>query len=339
MSYRFAIVGCGSIASRHADQIRSAGLLIAVCDLDPLKADDFARKYGALPFYSIESMLNAADFDVVVVCTPNGLHAEHAIKALGKGCHVLCEKPLSLSVADGGKMINAAERAGRKLFVVKQNRFNKPVLAVRRLLDEGRLGTVTGFQVNCFWNRPAAYYQNSSWRGTRLLDGGTLFTQFSHFIDLLQWFLGDILSVSGWRANFLHKNSIEFEDTGSAAIVMKTGAIGSLHYTINAHLSNMEGSLSLFGEKGTVKIGGQYLNRIDYFSVENETAPPDDPAGANDYGYYKGSMSHHDIVYRELIKALNDPGHLLLQAPEALKSVAMIEQIYAASPFIQTTSE
>lgn len=169
------------------------------------------------------------------------------------------------------------------------------------------------------------------------MDGGILYTQFSHFIDLLYWFLGDIEQVSGQRSNYLHTDCIEFEDTGVAEIRMQNGAMGTLHYTINAVGGNMEGSLTLFGQKGTVKIGGQYLNRVDFFSVSGE-APPllYDVNEPNDYGYYTGSMSNHKIVYEELIKALADPGYVVMEAAEALMSVSMIERIYACSPFLQS---
>ncbi len=156
-------------------------------------------------------------------------------------------------------MIEASCNAGKRLFVVKQNRYNPPVIAVKKLIEEGALGKIYSFQLNCFWNRTDKYY-HQSWRGTQVYDGGILFTQFSHFIDLLYWFLGEVDQVSGMRANFHHSESMEFEDTGIANLIMKNGAIGTLNYTVNANQSNMEGSFTLFGEKGTVKIGGQYLN-------------------------------------------------------------------------------
>ena len=338
MSHRFAIIGCGNIASRHAEQIKATGQLVAVCDIDETKARRFAIQYDATAYCTIAGLLEKEHPDIVVVCTPNGTHARLCIQSLQAGCHVLCEKPLSISAKDGVEMIKTARKAGKRLFVVKQNRYNPPVVLLKKLLDEGRLGEIQSFQVNCFWNRPDEYYQNS-WRGTKHLDGGILYTQFSHFIDLLYWFLGEIKAVSGWRCNYQHINSIEFEDTGVANLVMQNSSIGTISYTINAHASNMEGSFTIFGRKGTVKIGGQYLNRIDYFSVENESPPSEEnSSAANNYGYYLGSMSNHHIVYKELTKTLNDSGHKFLEASEALKSVEMIEQIYAGSPFIPISS-
>jgi predicted dehydrogenase len=334
MSYRFALLGCGNIASRHALQAKAVGVLAAVCDIVPGRAASFAERYGARPYSSLDNMLKEEAIDIVTVATPNGLHAQHAVRALEAGCHVLCEKPLAITSADGLRMLQAAKAAGKRLFVVKQNRYNAPVAAVKNLIDAGKLGKVNGFVLNCFWNRPAAYY-NESWRGTLALDGGTLFTQFSHFIDLLWWFLGDMDTTTGWRSNCMHRGLIEFEDIGVACIVMKNGAVGTVNYTINAHLKNMEGSFTLFGDRGTVKIGGRYLNTIEHFSVENEPLPQLQTSGpANTYGFYEGSMSNHETVYRHLIKALDSPAHAFVEASEGLKSVEMIERIYAASPFV-----
>lgn len=334
MSYQFVIVGCGAIAGRHADAINALGTLLAVCEPNPGRLKAFCSRYPVKGYASLEELLVNESPDVISLCTPNGLHAEQAIRCLEMGYHVLCEKPMALSARDGDKMVEAAARTGKRLFVVKQNRYNAPVVWVKKLLDAGKLGKVRGFQLNCFWNRNTEYYAASSWRGTKAMDGGILYTQFSHFIDLLYWFLGDIERVSGQRANFLHTGSIEFEDTGVAEIRMKNGALGTLHYTINAVGGNMEGSLTLFGEKGTVKIGGQYLNRIDFFSVLGEETPRfGQMSGANDYGYYTGSMSNHRLVYEDLIKALDHPGYAAMEAREALMSVSMIEKIYQCSPF------
>lgn len=334
MSYRFALLGCGNIGSRHAEQVKAVGVLSAVCDIVPERAVSFADRYGAKPYSSLDDLLKKEKIDIVTVATPNGLHPAHSIRALEAGCHVLCEKPMAITSTDGLQMLQAAKAAGKRLFVVKQNRYNAPVAAVKNLMDAGKLGKISGFVLNCFWNRPAAYY-NESWRGTLAMDGGTLFTQFSHFIDLLWWFLGEMDAAVGWRGNFMHKGWIEFEDTGVAGLVMKSGAIGTLNYTINAHLKNMEGSFTLFGDRGTVKIGGQYLNRIEHFSVENEPLPQLEMSGpANSYGFYEGSMSNHEMVYQRLVKALDSSAHTLVEASEGLKSVEMIERIYAASPFV-----
>jgi len=329
---RFALVGCGRIAQRHAEHIARNGKLIAVCDSIKEKADTLAFAYNAAAYYDIDELLQKEnDLDVIVVCTPNGLHATHSIKILQAGKHVLCEKPMAIAVTDCHNMILASEKAGKGLFVVKQNRFNPPVLAVKKLLDEGRLGQLYSIQLNCFWNRGPGYYQNS-WKGTMALDGGTLFTQFSHFIDLLYWMIGDVKNIQALLTNYAHKGIIEFEDTGVVILEFENGVSGALNYTVNSYHKNMEGSLTLFGEKGTVKIGGEYLNRIDYQDIENyrmENLPTGN--GANQYGTYQGSMSNHDKVYENLVKYLQHGEPVYMNAMEGLKTVEIIEKIYAAS--------
>lgn len=327
MSLNFAIIGCGRIAGRHAEQMIQHGKLVAVCDIIAKKADTLAALYNAKSYNSIGSLLEAEpDLDLVAICTPNGLHALHSIKALEAGHHVLCEKPLCIAVEDGKMMIAAAAKAGKKLFVVKQNRYNPPVVFLKELIISGKLGKIYSFQVNCFWNRPEAYY--TEWKGTKALDGGTLFTQFSHFIDLLYWLLGDVAAVKTITGNFAHP-AIEFEDSGIVGFEMQSGAIGSLNYTVNSFEKNMEGSFTVFAENGTVKIGGQYLNELEYCQVAGVNKP-DLPVGnpANGYGFYQGSMSNHDKVYENLIKALADEQHAFASAEDGLKTVEIIEKIY-----------
>jgi len=327
---RFAIVGCGRIAQRHAEHIQRLGKLVAVCDIVPGKAKDLADKYGAAAFENIEDLLRQCrDIDVVSVCSPNGLHAEHSIKSLQAGFHVLCEKPMALSVQDCGEMINAAERANKRLFIVKQNRFNPPVAAVKKLIDERLFGRIYSVQLSCFWNRNEAYYKNS-WKGTKNMDGGTLFTQFSHFIDLLYWMIGDVKEVAGFTGNMGHEGIIEFEDSGVIGLKFYNGAIGTINYTVNSHKKNMEGSLTIFGEKGTVKIGGQYLNELEYQEIEGyriENLPPGNPP--NQYGQYQGSMSNHDKVYQNLIEVLGGNGIIATNGFEGLKTVEIIDKIYS----------
>jgi predicted dehydrogenase len=327
MNLRFAIIGCGRIAVRHAEQMRRHGKIIAVCDIIAQKADDMAALYQAKSYHSIEDLLkHEPDVDVVAICTPNGLHAIHSIKALESEHHVLCEKPLCISVDDGHKMIAMAEKFGKKLFVVKQNRYNPPVVFLKDLIVQGKLGKIYSFQINCFWNRPDAYY--TDWKGSKTMDGGTLFTQFSHFIDLLYWLLGEVADVKTMRKNFAHP-AIEFEDTGIVAFKMENGAIGSLNYTVNSFNRNMEGSFTVFAEKGTVKIGGQYLNELEYCEVTGKSRPHL-PVGnpANGYGYYQGSMSNHDKVYENLMIALQDDNHEMASAADGLKTVEIIRKIY-----------
>ncbi|MBS1778690.1 MAG: Gfo/Idh/MocA family oxidoreductase [Bacteroidetes bacterium] len=333
---RFAIVGCGRIAQRHAEHINKQGTLVAVCDIVKEKADALAEKYNARAFYNIADLLkNAKDVDVVSICSPNGLHATHSIQSLKAGFHVLCEKPMATSVYDCGEMIKMAEQVNKRLFAIKQNRFNPPVAAVKQAIDEGRFGKIYSVQLSCFWNRNKDYYENS-WKGTKDLDGGTLYTQFSHFIDLLYWMIGDVKSVEAFTGNYAHQDTIEFEDTGVAILSFYNGAIGTVNYTVNSYEKNMEGSLTIFAEKGTVKIGGQYLNELEYQNIENykiDNLPEGNKA--NNYGNYQGSMSNHDKVYENLIDVLTNNASISTSAFEGLKTVEIIDKIYSAAKNIK----
>ncbi len=326
----FVLIGCGRIGQRHAEHINNNGNLVAVCDIDPEKAKLFGEKHRAKVYFAIDDLLqNEKEIDVVSVCTPNGLHAEHTIKALRAGYHVLCEKPMCINVPDCGQMIQEAERANRRLFIVKQNRFNPPVAAVKKLIDENKLGKIFSVQLNCFWNRNPEYFSFSDWKGTKALDGGTLYTQFSHFIDLLYYLVGDVKKTFAFAGNFNHKNQVEFEDAGVVALKFYNGALGTVNFTINSFAKNMEGSLTIFAEKGTVKIGGQYLNELEYqsfdgFKIEGlaEGNPP------NNYGQYVGSMSNHDKVYENVVDVLTKGGVIATNGFEGLKTVEIIDKIY-----------
>ena len=272
------------------------------------------------------------EMDVVAVCTPNGLHAQHSIIALKAGFHVLCEKPMAISLYDCGEMIKAAESANRRLFVVKQNRFNPAVAELKKVIDAGRLGKIMSIQLNCFWNRNFNYYQNSDWKGSKNLDGGTLYTQFSHFIDLMYWMIGDVDTAHAMIGNFAHQDVIEFEDTGVVTLRFHSGALGTINYTVNSFAKNMEGSLTVFGEKGTVKVGGQYLNKLEYQSIEGyEIGEVSEGNPANEYGDYQGSMSNHDKVYENLIDVLQNGAEISANGFEGLKTVEIIEKIYKSA--------
>jgi len=327
--YQFGIVGCGNIGTRHAAHIHIQGNLLCVCDVVKEKAELLAAQYGARAYTSLSEMLaTEKELQLLSVCTPNGLHAAHSIEAMMQGLHVVCEKPMAIHSGDCKAMIDASLKTQKHLFIVKQNRFNPPVVAVKELLDAGKLGKIFSIQVNCFWNRPVSYYDNS-WKGTLSLDGGTLFTQFSHFVDLMYWMFGEVEKLQGFSANLNHGDHIEFEDTGVLSLKFKNGILGSFHYTVNSYEKNMEGSLSIFAEQGTIKIGGQYLNEISYqcnngfYIDELEAGKP-----ANNYGPYQGSMSNHDKVYENVISVLQGHEKIATNAYEGLKTVEMIEQFY-----------
>lgn len=333
--YKFAIIGCGRIAYRHAEHIAKHGKLVAVCDIINARAEALAKQYNATAYNNIDQLLKDSEVDIVIVCSPNGLHAEHSIKSLQAGKHVLCEKPMCITSVAAWQMIETAHFFRRKLFVVKQNRYNEPVQLVKKALDNNTLGTISSFQLNCFWNRPQEYY-TGDWKGSKDLDGGILYTQFSHFIDLLYWFLGDVNKVIGFKRNFFKRQNMEIEDSGVAILELESGAIGTINYTINSFKKNIEGSLSLFGNKGSAKIGGEYLNKLEWFyTSDNQTPEILNTGSANDYGFYQGSMSNHHFVYEDLISSLNGNG-TLLEAKDAVKTIEFIEKIYQASEDFKT---
>jgi predicted dehydrogenase len=327
------LVGAGHIGERHARQMARCGLLTAVADIVPEKAQRLAQQWNARAYPSLETLLAAEKPQLVAICTPNYLHAPQSIQALEGGAHVLCEKPMCLTTREATAMIAASRRTTRHLWVVKQNRFNPPVRLLHDLLKDRRLGNIHSFQVNAIWHRPPAYYQQSDWHGRREKDGGILFTQFSHFVDLLVWLLGDIADVHSFHRNYGLRGIIDQEDTGVAILRLSNGSIGTLQYTVGAWNANMEGSFLLLGEKGTVRIGGQYLNELDYFRVAGMDTPALPLARpANEYGFYQGSMSNHDKVYDQLVRALNGEPADLPSAAEAARTVAFIERILSANP-------
>ncbi len=328
----FAIIGCGRIAGRHAEIIRNIANLSAVCDIKPNRAIEFSEKYKAPYFTSIETLLNeASDIDVVSICTPNSFHSVHTILSLKAGKNVLCEKPMAISTAECKKMMIESDISGKDLFIVKQNRFNPPVAALKQIIDEGKLGKILNVELNCFWNRNDEYYKQSDWKGKKAIDGGTLFTQFSHFIDMLYWLIGDFKTLDAIGKNYIHKGIVEFEDTGVVIGEFSGGALCTINYTVNSYKQNMEGSITVFGENGTVKIGGQYLNVLEYQSIEGyEIKGLPESRPANDYGFYQGSMSNHEKVYENVLDVLTKGGTIAANAYEGMKTVEIIERIYTS---------
>jgi len=327
---KYGIIGCGRIAKRHAEIIEKTGILSAVCDIKTERAEQFARNYKCKPYANIEDLLNnESEIEVLSICTPNGLHAEHSIQALRAENHVLCEKPMAINVEDCEKMIIESDKAQKNLFIVKQNRFNPPVEALKKLIENGTLGKIINVEVNCFWNRNEQYYKESDWKGKKSLDGGTLYTQFSHFIDLIYWLAGDVTKVKAFGRNIIHGGLIEFEDTGVIIMEFANGALGTINYTVNSFRKNMEGSIAVFGDKGTVKIGGQYLNVLEYQCIDGfEIKGLPESRPANDYGFYQGSMSNHEKVYENIVDVIRHGGKIAANAYEGMKTVEIIEKVY-----------
>ncbi len=329
---RFAIVGFGNIGRRHAEHIlhNEHTALVAVCDNNPHALTRVP--IGVPSYHDLGDLLLTQRFDVLCVCTPNYLHEAHTIAGLEAGVHTVVEKPMALSVAECNRMIAAAEAAGKTIFAVKQNRYNPPVQEVKRLLSTDSLGRIFLIQVNCFWNRSDAYYAESDWRGKQLKDGGCLFTQFSHFVDILYYLNGPIAEASGRVHNYAHTHNTEVEDTGSFTLKAVNGAIINFNFTTCAFNRNMEGSITLFAEHGTVKIGGQYLNTIEYQQMGAMSLPEINiSAKSNDYGLYQGSMSNHDKMIQNVVDVLNNNQPVMTTAEEGRDVVQIIEQMYAGA--------
>lgn len=327
---KFGLVGCGSIGKRHAEIINELGILVAVCDTEIVKLTEFTTKYNCKGYESYEVMLqNAGDIQVMVICTPNYLHATQSIKALSNGLHVLCEKPMALTTEDCISMQNCAKVNNRLLKVVKQNRYNGPVKQLKRIIDERNLGELVSFNMNLVWARNDVYYANT-WRGKIKEDGGILFTQFSHFIDILIWLFGEIETFEAMGANQLHKHNTEYEDTIIIIAKTKAGVLGSIHASTNAYNINAEGSLMVIGSTGTIKIGGNYLNKLEYENTFRKELFIEERVhySANIYGAYEGSKSSHPEVYHSFIQQIQRHVYSDAELNDSAATVSFIENTY-----------
>lgn len=325
---RFGLVGCGRIGRRHAEIISQTHHLVAVCDADPKRADDFAAAFNALAYHSFTSFIAAKPTcDVVVVATPNSLHAIQTILLLEAGYHVICEKPMALTAASALEMMNAARRCNRKLWVVKQNRFNPPVQLLQRMLASTQV-QVRQVSLQCFWNRGEDYYSNS-WKGSLRFDGGTLYTQFSHFIDVAIWLCGPLQSGHIIIASGNLSPNLEFEDSGVVSAKFASGALFSMAYSVQAFEKNMEGSLTLLTRGGSYKIGGEYLNTLAYQVPQVASAEAKAPdSGPNLYGLYTGSMSNHPEFYQQIARSLYKHAPEVDDLHSGFKTVEFIEDLY-----------
>lgn len=337
---KFAVVGCGHIGKRHIEMIlrESDAELVAICDILPADRLNFNSIVENYPYFSetplfssIEEMLNSGiDIDVVNICTPNGLHAPMAILALNNDCHVVIEKPMALNTDDAKNIIFTAEKNEKQVFCVMQNRYSPPSVWIKEMIQSERLGKLFMVQVNCFWNRDERYYKKESWHGSKDLDGGTLFTQFSHFIDLMYWLFGDIFDIHARFEDFNHHTLTDFEDSGLVSFEFSKGGLGIFNYSTSVYDRNFESSVTIIAENGTIKIGGQYMNEVEYCHVkdyEMPVLPPTNPG--NDYGAYKGSAQNHHYVIDNVVKVLkNTDEKVTTNAYEGLKVVDIIERIY-----------
>ena len=328
---KFAVVGAGHIGKRHAEMIRrdEESELVAMVDIRSMEECD--ATHFEVPFFSSidELLASGIEFDVANICTPNGLHAAQSLAALEAKKHVVCEKPMGLSKDNCEKVIFKSLQMSKHVFCVMQNRYSPPSEWIKSVIDEKKLGDIFMVQLNCYWNRDDRYYKKGGWKGTADLDGGTLFTQFSHFIDIMYWLFGDIDNISGKFADFTHKDSTAFEDSGFVNFDFINGGMGCINYSTAVADQNLESSLTIVGSKGSVKIGGQYMNEVEVCNVQDYEMPVlKESNPANDYGPYKGSAANHNYVIKNVIDTLKGRTTATTNALEGLKVVEIIERIY-----------
>lgn len=328
---KFAIVGCGHIGKRHAEMVSRNPEAELVALVDTAASEKLAIDHFNVPYFeNMDAMLAAnLDIDVVNICTPNGLHAEQSIKALEHGFHVVCEKPMGLSKVECEQVIFKALQMSKQVFCVMQNRYSPPSIWIKDLVSNGTLGDIFMVQLNCFWNRDERYYKSDGWKGKQNLDGGTLFTQFSHFIDIMYWLFGDIKNIQGKFNDFNHQNLTDFEDSGIVNFDFINGGMGCLNYSTAVANQNLESSITIIGSKGSVKIGGQYMNEVEVCNVKDYEMPTLEASNPpNDYGPYKGSAANHHYVIENVVDTLKGRTTLTTNALEGLKVVEIIERIY-----------
>ncbi len=326
---RIGLIGCGRISKNHFEAIAAQpdACCAACCDIIAERAQKAAETYHVAKWTAdYQEMLSDPDIDLISICTPSGLHPAHGILAANAGKHVLTEKPMGCRLHEADEMITACDKAGVKLFVVLQNRLNPSIQLVRRAFEEGRFGKIYMITSNVFWNRPQDYYDMAPWRGTWALDGGAFMNQASHYVDMVQWFGGPFTEVKAFTATLAR--NIEAEDTGSAIIRFQNGSIGSINVTTLTYPKNLEGSVTILGEKGTVRVGGTSMNRIEHWEftdqqpydreLEHFNTNPDSV-----YGY------GHSGYYRNVIDCIANKTSALSDGNEGRKSLYLLEQIHS----------
>lgn len=328
---RLALVGCGRIAqnhfgavAKHADRIE----LVAVCDVDKEALSAAVMTTGARGYASLTEMLSGSDADVVALCTPSGLHADQAVEVALAGRHVMTEKPMATRWADGKRMVVACDVARVRLLVVKQNRRNATLQLLKRAVDRKRFGKIYMVAVNVFWTRPQTYYDSSKWRGTWEFDGGALMNQASHYIDLLDWLIGPVESVQAYTATLAR--DIEVEDTGAMTIRWRSGALGTLSVTMLTYPKNLEGSITILGEKGSARIGGVAVNEVLHWEF-SKREPEDDDVQAVTYSTTSVYGFGHPLYYDNAIRVFRGEAEPETDGREGLKSLELLIAAYLSA--------
>lgn len=327
----FGLVGCGRISKNHIEALAKFpedARLVAVCDINVEKAKKTGEQYAADYYTNLDDMLGRGDLDAISICTPSGLHPAQGIAAAKKKLHVITEKPMATSLKKADELISACDENGVQLFVVKQNRLNSTLQLVKRAIDKGRFGRIYMVIVNVLWARPQSYYDDAKWRGTWEFDGGAFMNQASHYVDMIEWLIGPVESVSAFTGTLARK--IETEDSGVAAIKFRNGAFGSINVTMLTYPKNLEGSLTIIGETGTVRVGGIAVNKIEHWEFQDyddddklvgtSTYDPPNVYGFGHTGYYKNVI--------DTLKGTADPD---TDGREGRKSLELILGIYKAA--------
>lgn len=328
---RVAVVGCGRISKNHFGSIEAHSdnlELAAVCDIDPVRLAEHEQKYGVKGYSRLEDMLSNEKLDLIALCTPSGLHPDQTVLGARYGVNVVTEKPMATRWQDGVRMVKACDDAGVRLFVVKQNRSNTTLQMLKRAFDERRFGKVYMVNINVFWTRPQEYYDAAKWRGTWELDGGAFMNQASHYVDLVDWLVGPVESVHAMTATL--ERDIEVEDTGVLNIRWRSGALGSMSCTMLTYPKNLEGSITILGEKGTVRIGGVAVNDIQIWDFQDKRDYDEDIKKAN----YETTSVYgfgHPLYYRNVVDTLRGDAEPAVDGREGLKSLEVLIAAYLSA--------
>jgi len=328
---RFAIVGCGRISKNHIEALKKhedRAELVGVCDIDPDALVNAVEKTGAQGYADLRNMLDGCDADVVVVATPSGIHASQAIEIAEAGRHVMTEKPMATRWADGKRMVQACDGAGVHLFVVKQNRRNATLQMVKRAMEKGRFGRIYMVNINVFWTRPQAYYDSAKWRGTWEFDGGAFMNQASHYVDLLDWLIGPVESVQAYTATLAR--DIEVEDSGVISIKWRSGALGSMNVTMLTYPKNLEGSITIIGDRGTVRVGGVAVNEIQHWEFA-DADPDDEQVRQASYETTSVYGFGHPLYYDNVIRVLRGEAQPETDGREGLRSLELLIAAYLSA--------
>lgn len=328
---RFSLVGCGRISKNHFAAIAQhadRAELVGVCDIDPQALEAAVKATGAKGYERLDDMISDCDPDIVVLCTPSGLHPEQAIQVAAAGKHVMTEKPMATRWKDGLRMVNACDAAGVRLFVVKQNRRNATLQLLKRAIDQNRFGRIYMVTINVFWSRPQSYYDSAKWRGTWEFDGGAFMNQASHYVDLLDWLIGPVESVQAYTATLAR--NIEVEDSGVMNVRWRSGALGSVNVTMLTYPKNFEGSITILGEKGTVRVGGVAVNEIQHWEFA-EPHPDDEKIRTASYETTSVYGFGHPLYYDNVIKTLRGEAEPETDGREGLRSLEILIAAYLSA--------